>query len=133
MNSKQAAIAAAKQVARESNEFLKSAREQIAPSPEVPRQEAQHTESVPDTSQRDVSNKNLSFLAEYKNELQEIEHESLFKELLKKISEGEEVPVEDFAKELSWEQRDVLKARIEAVKVKKAKPASPHQASWQKP
>src|SRR5260221_12181960 len=115
-SAKQAAIAVAKQAAREGNEFLKSAHEQIAPTPEIPKENQQEPKKeTPDPPPQ----KNLSFLNEYKGELEQIRRDMLFKELQEKIANGEEIPLENYIKELSSEQREVLKAQMEAVKMQK--------------
>src|SRR5260221_11187174 len=106
----------AKQTLHESNEFLKSARKQIAPIPEPPQNERQA--SVP-SKVEEKKPENLSFLNSYKSELEEIRRESLFKEMQQKISEGEFVPLENYIKELSFEQREVLKAQIEVIENQK--------------
>jgi hypothetical protein len=120
VNSKQVAISAAKQVARESNEFLKVAREQIAPMPEFPQKE-NSVGAARATPSSDVEQKpkNLGFLDHYKGELEQIRRDDLFKKLQRKIAEGEEIPLEDFITQLSSEQREVLKAQMEAVRMQK--------------
>ncbi len=122
---KQAAIATARQVARQSNEILNSARQQIAPTPEISRPESKPTPSSEprvnpeqEKQRKEASLRNM--MRSYDTELSEIRRENLFKELQRKISEGEEVPLEDFAGgELSSEQKDVLKAQMEAVQAQK--------------
>lgn len=116
MNSKQAAINVAKQVANESNEILKTAKEQITYT--TPNQN-EATSSKPKEEQEKPKPRNLSFLNDYKNELEEIGRENLYKELQRKISEGEEIPLGDFANQLSSYQREVLKAQMEAAKSQK--------------
>jgi hypothetical protein len=51
-------------------------------------------------------------------ELKDIRKQDLFKDLQGKISQGIEVPLEDYS-ELSMEQKQVLKAQMEAVKQQK--------------
>ena len=112
---KQIAISAAKQVLHESNEILKSVGEQIAPIPELPKpKNLEQPEEVEENKPKD-----LSFLNVYKSELDEIRRENLFKELQRKISEGEDVYIENYAMQLASEQKDVLKAQMEAVKMQK--------------
>lgn len=57
-----------------------------------------------------ADNKNLESL---QTEMRDIRRQKLFESLLQKIQSGEYVAVEDF-QELSHEQRDVLKAQLEA-------------------
>lgn len=108
----------AKQTLHESNEVLKSAREQIMPTPELPKEQKRE---APETKKPETNEAkpNLSFLNSYKQELEEIRRETLFKDLQQRISEGEEIPLESYQKELSFEQREVLKAQMEAVKMQK--------------
>jgi glutaredoxin len=53
---------------------------------------------------------------EYRNELEQIRKETLFKDLMKKITGGEFVALADYVNDLSFEQREVLRAQMEAVK-----------------
>lgn len=52
------------------------------------------------------------------SELLDIRRQKKFNELLSKIQNGEDVPIEEF-QELSVEQRDVLKAQLEATQKRK--------------
>ncbi len=113
---KQVAVNTAKQVAYESNEFLKSTREQIAPI-EIP--EKKEEQGQKEAQQEQPKPKDMSFLNDYKSELEQIRRDNLFKELQRKISEGEEIPLKNYIRDLSSEQREVLKAQMEAVKVRK--------------
>lgn len=114
---KQVAINAAKQAARESNEVLRTAGEQIFSSSEKP-QERQEGKKE-DIAQNNPPQKNLSFLNEYKGELEQIRRDNLFKELQREIAEGEEISLENYVKELGSEQREVLKAQMEAMKTRR--------------
>lgn len=51
-------------------------------------------------------------------EISDIKRQKLFNDLQRRISNGEEVPLEDF-QELSMEQKQVLKAQMEAVKLQR--------------
>jgi hypothetical protein len=55
-------------------------------------------------------------------ELKDIRKQDLFKDLQNKIAQGLEVPLEDYP-ELSMEQKQVLKAQMEAVKFQKQQAA----------
>lgn len=111
----QIAQSVARQTVHESNEFLKSVREQISPVPDLPKpNNLDKPREVEENKPKD-----LSFLNTYKSELDEIRRENLFKELQRKISEGEDVPIENYAMQLSSEQKDVLKAQLEAMKTQK--------------
>ncbi|HSX49164.1 MAG TPA: hypothetical protein VLE44_02815 [Candidatus Saccharimonadales bacterium] len=116
---KQTAQQIAKQVARntfeESEKFLKSAREQIYPVQRAPereqREEKPREEPTPPKTNR--------LLQSYNTELEEIRRDNLFKDLQIKIANGEDVPLENYQNELSSEQREVLKAQIEAIHARK--------------
>jgi len=123
---KQAAINIAKQTVRESNEFLKSARQQVAPNPEVSKEEGRPSDSSSPKSKQEEEKKDMaklrehsSFMQTYKQELEQIRRDNLFKELQKKISEGEEIPLGDYVSGLTSEQREVLKAQMEVVKIRR--------------
>jgi hypothetical protein len=53
-------------------------------------------------------------------ELKDIHKQDLFADLQRKISQGIEVPISDYT-ELSMEQRQVLMAQLEAVKIQKSR------------
>jgi len=118
----QLAKSAAKRVARESFEVLKSAREQVAPIPETSRQaepqgQEASKENIEKKSEVDKA-KSFHMMRAYESELADIRREEIFKDLQKRISEGEDVPIENYS-ELSMEQKQVLMAQKEAVKVQK--------------
>jgi hypothetical protein len=126
---KQAAISAAKRTVWESNETLKTAFDQIMPpTPETP---SEKKSPIPSSSTKTENNqskqqnqesakpKDASFMREYKQELEEIKRQNLFKELQQKIADGEEIPLVDYAYELSSEQREVLQAQMDAVSIRK--------------
>ncbi len=110
----------AQQIARQidPSEFLKTATEQIGVRSQRPQEEDQKQTTAP-SKVEEKKPENLSFLNSYKSELEEIRRESLFKQLQQKISEGEFVPLENYIKELSFEQREVLKAQIEVIENQK--------------
>jgi len=113
----------AKQIRQEPLEVLKTATRQISGEEEI----LQETQTPSPNYQNDVGfqqaeqlkqqiavadNKNLEAL---QSEMRDIRRQKLFNRLLARIQAGEDVPVEQFG-ELSHEQRDVLKARLEASK-----------------
>src|SRR5258708_17165030 len=117
---KQIAIQAAKQTIRESNEFLKSTREQIAPLPQTEvKQKPEQKKEEPKVDEAKLANQKSRMMQAYDSELNEIRRDNLFKELQRKISEGEEIALQDFAEELTSDQREVLKAQMEAVQIQK--------------
>jgi ABC-type phosphate transport system auxiliary subunit len=117
----QIARSVARQSLNESNEFLKAAREQIAPALEVPHQEAPKPSIPVQNAEQSEANKNQSIRLKeaYGAELEQIRRDNLFKDLQRKIAEGQTVPLEDYINELGSEQREVLKAQMEAVQVRK--------------
>jgi hypothetical protein len=118
----------AKQMAQEPLEVLKTAADQVTSS-----------ETMPQTSPQGQNNENQQKVIEgqkkiqdnmksgrrmgaLEQELKDIHKQDLFKDLQGKIAEGAEVPVEDYS-ELSMEQKQVLKAQMEAVKYQKQQTA----------
>ena len=115
----------AKQMAREPLEILKDAKEQAIGEESFGQSDSQQFDDL------DHQKK----LAEHQNELQDkikssrrmealdrelidIRKQDLFKDLQRRISEGEEIPLGDYS-ELSMEEKQVLKAQMEAVKYQK--------------
>ena len=94
----------AKQIAQEPLEVLKNAEEQVV-NPEAP---------------AEVSPQNQKEALE--QELKDIHKQDLFKDLQRKIAQGITVPLEDYP-ELSMEQKQVLKAQMEAVKYQREQAA----------
>lgn len=116
----------ARQMAQEPLEILKEASGQVTgqefpPSPDAPRppqtvEEQQklmaHQEELRDKMQAGRR------MEAFQRELDEIRKQNLFKDLQAKIAEGQDVPIEDYG-ELSMEQKQVLKAQMEAVTFQK--------------
>jgi len=114
----------AKQIAQEPLEVLKDVREQVAPqeiSPQNP-QPSQNNENQNKAleEQQKIQDKMKSGrrMEALNRELSDIHKQDLFKDLQAKISQGIEVPLEDYS-ELSMEQKQVLKAQMEAVRMSK--------------
>lgn len=120
MPAKQTAQQIARQVARqtfeESEKFLKTAREQISPIPQ--RQEQQRKEEKPQ-EQEPTPPKTNRLMQTYNAELEEIRRDNLFKDLQRKIANGEDIPLESYQNVLSIEQLQVLKAQMEAIQGRK--------------
>lgn len=122
MNVKQTAQQKAKQaaqlLARESLEVLKSAREQVAPTPEIAGQQqdspkqGENKENIEKSRETDKA-KSAQMMRAYEAELLDIRRSEVFKDLQKRISEGEDIPVENYT-ELTMEQKQVLMAQKEA-------------------
>ena len=122
-SAQQLAKSAAKKITQESFEVLKSAREQVAPIPETareatnpPKQEA-NKGNIEQKAAND-NQKSISMLRAYENEISDIRREEVFKDLQRRISEGEDVSVLDYS-ELTTEQKQVLMAQQEAIGAQK--------------
>lgn len=113
----------AKQIAQEPLEILKTAKEQVTGeeiSETLEKPTSQQEEIKPDDEnsklKQEVQSQRL--LSALDRELKDITREKLFKDLQQKIGNGEEVYLED-QDELSIEQKQVLKAQIEAMEKQK--------------
>lgn len=121
---KQAIKKSAQQMAQEPLELLRNATKQVTgvenlpnSNPE-PQQEQSKEDVIPQEEtncQKKVAEQDGRHLQALESELKDIRRQKLFKELMKRIQEGEDVPIEEFS-ELSYEQRDVMIAQTEAVK-----------------
>lgn len=111
------------QMQAEPLEILKTAQEQIFGEELKPNQRTQkeYKDLSPQTSSEELSQKKEGIIADNRNlealqsEMRDIRRQKLFDKLLQRIQNGEYVAVEEF-QELSHEQRDVLKAQLEAVR-----------------
>jgi hypothetical protein len=126
MDPKKLAQTIAKQMAQEPLEILKNASEQVT-GQEAPRsQESQSSPSGNQDQQKLIEHQNELHdkmktgrrMEAFQRELDDIRKQNLFKELQAKISEGLVIPLEDYS-DLSMEQKQVLKAQMEAVKFQK--------------
>lgn len=117
----------AKQFADEPLELLKNARAQVTgeqltgleqaksdpamhqnkSDPEIPQDEKDYKKQKSESEGRT--------LQALESELKDIRRQKIFNDLVARIQNGEDVPLEEFS-ELSYEQKDVLKAQIEAIK-----------------
>ena len=121
---KQAIKKSAQQMAQEPLELLKNASRQIAGEEERPQQQEtpKPENEVPPEEQKykqQVAEQDGRHLQALESELKDIRRQKLFNELMKRIQNGEDVPLEEFS-ELSFEQKDVLKAQMEAFKKQQA-------------
>lgn len=116
----------AKQLSREPIEILKDVREQTTGvTPDVKDNGRQEMFSQPVQTDKDneLNKKNAAGdkmktgrrIEALNRELEDIHKQKVFSDLQKKISEGMEVSLEGYS-ELSMEQKQVLKAQMEAVK-----------------
>lgn len=112
----------ARQIAQEPIEILKEAGTQIA-GIEAAKPQGDQTpldeNGQPRVDTRQQQAKDQAFtqrrMQALQNEVDDIRKQEVFKDLQAKISEGETVPLEDYP-ELSMEQKQVLKAQMEAAK-----------------
>lgn len=116
----------AKQMAREPLEVLKTASTQVtgveAPrspdAPPVPQTVEEQTKLIHHQEELQDKMKSSRLMEALERELGDIHKQDLFKDLQAKIAEGVLVPLEDYS-ELSMEQKQVLKAQMEAVTYQK--------------
>jgi hypothetical protein len=135
-NLKQALKKTARQIRNEPLEILKSAAKQVTGDENIklPWEESETNEKPKENNQSDgngngptneekeykkkVAEQDGRRLEALESELRDIRRQKKFNELLARIQSGEEVPIEEF-QELSSEQRDVLKAQLEATQKRK--------------
>lgn len=119
---KNQAIAAAKAMAREPSEFVNTAKHQIientAATRDVDSNEKNENDIANSPNVQEVKKRDQTRIRELESELKEIEKAKLIKALQQKISQGIPVYLEDY-QNLSIEEKQVLKAQIEAVNQKK--------------
>ena len=133
--SKKAAQQVAKQIARESSEILKTAGSQVTgrektaingqvSTPNTQSEVKPQQVNVPSEAELKVKKERL--LNANRKELEQIRIQKIFKDIQKRISGEEEVPLENI-EGLSMEQKQVLKAQIEAMKKRKAESQNNNQ------
>lgn len=122
-SAKNLAQQAARQMAREPLEILKDVREQttgqeLSGQPEhqqQPKASDSQTQAVEHQNELQDKVKAARRIEALNRELEDIHKQDRFSELQKKISEGEAISLEEYP-ELSLEQKQVLKAQMEAVR-----------------
>ena len=113
-----------KSFADEPLELLKSARSQVtgenAPSGEYPGESTEDPQKIQDEENYKVKKADSDgrHLEALESELKDIRRQKIFNELMQRIQNGEDIPLEEFS-QLSYEQKDVLKAQMEAIKKQK--------------
>lgn len=124
----------ARQVAQEPLEILKGAKDQMIgvettrqPENKTPEQSSGQQEKIIEQQKIQDNLKSQRRMEAYQRELEDIRKQDLFKSLQEKISHGIIIPLEDYP-DLSMEQKQVLKAQMEAFKNQLAK----QQAAGQK-
>jgi len=121
--SKRTAQAAAKQIVAEPFEVLKNVPQQILSSEkqkptaleDFPAADSDKPAFVPDKEA--IKEQDLRRLKDLERDLNEIRREKIFKNLQAKITAGEPVYLEEYP-ELTTEQKQVLRAQAEAVKIR---------------
>ena len=114
-----------KQIVREPLEILRDVKEQTVGetlNPSVPPPENQNEDQkklVDDQKELGDKMKSGRRMEALQREIEDIRKQDIFKDLQRRISEGEEVYLEEYP-ELSMEQKQVLMAQMEAVKNQKA-------------
>lgn len=115
----------AKQMAQEPLEILKSAREQTTGietdghlDNQISDQNVDQQKKLEEQQKIQDNLRSSRRLEAYKQELEDIRKQDVFKGLQQRISEGEEIPLIDYP-ELSMDQKQVLMAQMEAAKFQK--------------
>lgn len=111
----------AKQMAQEPLELLKSARSQVTGEQEPRQQDSQPARPNDEVMHEQLKAQDVAkssrLIEAYQRELEDVRKQNLLKDLQKRIAEGEEIPLEDYP-ELSLEHKQVLKAQMEAVRIR---------------
>jgi len=104
----------ARQIAQEPLEVLKDVGEQtsVVRAPEKQEQPEKTKEPQDDPIEKA---RMVRRMEAYQRELEDIRKQDKFGELQRRISQGEEIPLEDYP-ELTVEQKQVLRAQMEAVR-----------------
>lgn len=114
-----------KQVVREPLEILNDVKEQTLGetlNPSVSPSENQNNDQGKVVEQQKKLNDQMKSgrrMEALQREIEDIRKQDVFKNLQRRISEGEEIPLEEYP-DLSMEQKQVLMAQMEAVKNQKA-------------
>lgn len=136
-NLKQSLKKTARQIQNEPLEILKAAAKQVAGDENIKlpwegaetdsklkeeKQVSDNQTNEPNSDEKEYKKKLTEQegrrLEALENELRDIRRQKKFNGLLSRIQNGEDVPIEEF-QELSVEQRDVLKAQLEATQKRK--------------
>jgi len=129
-SAKKMAQSIAKQLAQEPLEILKDAAAQVTgvetQRPQENYQQPQNTDNqtklIHDQQELQDKMRSSRRMEAYTRELEDIRKQDVFKKLQERISQGIEVPLNDYS-ELSMEQKQVLNAQMEAVKFQKRQAA----------
>ncbi len=121
---KKIAIQIAKQGTQETLKVFETASKQIGLKPETSQQNEENSNNPKKLNEPTPQEKmakaaqSQRLMQAYDTELEQIRKENLFKELQRKIAQGETVAIENFS-ELTPEQREVLKAQTQAIEMQK--------------
>jgi hypothetical protein len=129
----------ARQVAQEPLEILKEARDQMTgveatrqPDSQTSSQQVDQQKKLEEQQKIQDNLKSQRRMEAFQRELEDIRKQDLFKSLQEKISQGVVIPLEDYP-DLSMEQKQVLKAQMEAVRNQIAKQQAAGQNSLEIP
>jgi len=112
---KQAIKKSARQMVQEPLEILRSISFGEQPKPEVQPISENEVPQDEQNYKKQVIEQDGRHLQALESELKDIRRQKIFNDLMRRIQAGEDIPLEEFT-ELSYEQRDVLKAQIQAVR-----------------
>ncbi len=123
MNPKKLAQTVAKQFADESLEIFKTASTQVTGQEVSTSQETSQQSGNSQDQQKQIQNhqelqdkmRASRRIEAYQRELEDIRKQDIFKGLQQKISQGVEVPLNDYS-EITMDQKQVLSAQMEAVR-----------------
>jgi len=129
----------ARQIAQEPLEILKDARDQMTgvettrqPDSQMAGQQVSQQEKLTEQQKIQDHLKATRRMEAFQRELEDIRKQDLFKSLQEKISQGITIPLEDYP-DLSMEQKQVLKAQMEAVRNQISKQQASGQNSLEIP
>ena len=111
----------ARQVAAVPFEILKKAKEQVLDSGWENQYDSEEMPQENDSSLKEkeekIKTKDTRMLSALNREIEDIRRDKLFRQLQAKVSNGEEISLENY-RELTLEQKQVLKAQMEAYKLR---------------
>lgn len=124
-SAKQIAKDSARKAAKEPLEVMKTAGRQVSGQEKAPQQdkptevkkEDKGKEEISQEEKKKIQTKSRNLLQAYKSELEDIRKRELFKDVQRRIQEGEDVNVAAI-EGLSREQKQVLKAQKEALQAR---------------
>ena len=111
----------AKQMAQEPLEILKDVKEQVSSSEqphESPQNSDEQKKQIETQNHLNDQLKSSHRLEALQREIEDIRKQDIFKDLQRRISEGEEITLDEYP-ELSVDQKQVLIAQMEAVRKQK--------------